>query len=755
MKIIPLLVLFVSASLPIGAQTGSLIRGRVLDAISKEPLYGVAVSLVEEARIGTYTDSTGQFKLPVEGRKSLQVQAHFLGYQSWQGESSGVEDDTLIFLEPISSTLGAVVVSATMKTVQKDASPIPVDIYHARFFQKNAVPNVFEALQMVNGVRPQITCNVCNTGSIQINGLPGPYTMVTIDGMPIMGGLSTVYGLSGIPNGMIEQIEVSKGPASTLFGSEAVGGLINIVTQHPAHAPKVFADVFATSIGEYNVDASATGAIGKAFVMIGLNYFNFQRRIDINKDHFTDVSLQNRISVFNKWHFKRKEHRIAGVAARFVHENRWGGETDWSPRWRGTDSIYGESIYTNRLELMGKYQLPLAGAPILLDVSWNNHDQNSVYGQTVYIARQQVAFAQLSSTFPDWNGHELLLGAALRHTFYDDNTPATLHSDRRAKAAAGAWLPGIFFQDAWQVNERNIFLTGLRFDYHSAHGAILTPRASWKWAKTPQHIIRLTAGSGFRVANIFTEDHAALSGAREVVIEESLKPERSWNVNLNYVNKFYPRSVGFIQLDGSLFVTYFSNQILPDYDSNPEKIIYKNLRGHGLTSGASLNLDVNFVNGLKITAGFTGLYAYQRNEGIQKDLLFAPPFSGTWSISYPIQRWGCTVDYTGNLNSPMRLPVFPNDPRPERSPWYSIHNLQVTKRIGENVAFYAGVKNLFGFYPRGNIILRAFDPFDKQIGINNPENFTFDPTYSYAPVLRQRILIGLRYTLRTKSKRET
>jgi outer membrane receptor for ferrienterochelin and colicins len=80
------------------------------------------------------------------------------------------------------------------------------------FFQKNPTANIFEALQNVNGVRP-LNCNVCNTGDIHI-GLEGPYTLVLIDGMPIVSGLSTVYGLSGIPNSLLERIEIVKGPSS-------------------------------------------------------------------------------------------------------------------------------------------------------------------------------------------------------------------------------------------------------------------------------------------------------------------------------------------------------------------------------------------------------------------------------------------------------------------------------------------------------------------------------------------------------------
>jgi outer membrane receptor for ferrienterochelin and colicins len=100
----------------------------------------------------------------------------------------------------------------------------------------------------------------------------------------------------------------------------------------------------------------------------------------------------------------------------------------------------------------------------------------------------------------------------------------------------------------------------------------------------------------------------------------------------------------------------------------------------------------------------------------------------------------------------MHLPVVPNDPRSELSPWFSIHNIQATKTFKNGLELYAGIKNIFGFFPREAVILRAFDPFDKQIAINNPNGFTFDPTYNYAPIQRQRILSGLRWKLNFKKK---
>lgn len=374
------------------------------------------------------------------------------------------------------NSLKEVVVTGTLKEVDRLESPVPVEVYTPTYFKKNPTPTIFDALQNVNGVRPQLNCNVCNTGDIHINGLEGPYTMVLIDGMPIVSSLSTVYGLSGIPNSLVERIEIVKGPASSLYGSEAVGGLINIITKNPQNAPLVSADVFGTSWQEYNADLGLKMKAGKkATALTGINYFNYNHIVDNNNDNFTDVTLQNRISVFQKWNIERKDSRLLSLAGRYFYEDRWGGDTRWTKEFRGGESIYGESIYTKRWEFIGNYQLPVK-EKMLWAFSYNNHDQNSVYGNTSYLAKQKIAFSQLT-----WDKkvgrNDLLAGLALRYTFYDDNTPATTTADtpNPQNNPDKIWLPGVFVQDEITLAEKHKVLLGFRYDYNSVHGNIFTP----------------------------------------------------------------------------------------------------------------------------------------------------------------------------------------------------------------------------------------------------------------------------------------
>ncbi|MGB5376357.1 TonB-dependent receptor plug domain-containing protein, partial [Muriicola sp.] len=648
------------------------------------------------------------------------------------------------------------VVTGTLKPVSRLESPVPVEVYSPAFLQQNPTANVFEALANVNGVRPQINCNVCNTGDVHINGLEGPYTLVMIDGMPIVSGLGTVYGLSGIPNSLIAQIEVVKGPASSLYGSEAVGGLINIITKYPPTASEMVADGYLTGWGEYNLDIGSKINLGdKTTLLLGINYFNYDNPIDNNNDNFTDVTLQNRVSVFQKWNFQRSKQREFSLAGRYLYENRWGGEMQWTPEFRGTDSIYGESIYTNRWELLGKYQLPLT-IPIMFSFSYTNHDQNSVYGTLPYVAQQRIGFGQLTWG-PEINSHDLLFGTALRYNYYDDNTTAT--SNSVGNQPDKVWIPSLFAQDEITLSEKHTLLLGSRIDYDKRHGTIFTPRAAYKWKLNDFDVLRINAGTGFRVVNLFTEDHAALTGAREVVIAESLNPERSFNINLNYLKKIYSANGTYLNFDTSLFYTYFSNRILPDYETDPNQIIYSNLDGNSISKGISGNVDLSLPNGLKVLVGATIMDVSTLEDQVKTRQILTERFSGTWNISYAFTAWNLIVDYTGNIYGPMRLPLLGElDPRDEFSPTWSIQNIQFTYKGWEGFELFAGIKNLLDWTPNNNapfIIARANDPFDKNVTYNsngqavstadNPYALTFDPTYVYGPNQGIRAFLGLRY----------
>lgn len=764
-KYFPFLLLLAMAVTTLQAQE-TWLRGKVMKAGTNEPLIAATVR-IESSGKSVITGSAGGFRLSLGkvadsiSSPGLILVVSAVGFETLKLPATGGE--MLIRLQPSRKEMDEVVVTGTMRAVQRSASPVPVEVYSPQFFRKNPTPSIFDALQLVNGIRPQLNCNVCNTGDIHINGLEGPYTMVLIDGMPIVSSLASVYGLQGIPNSLVDRIEVVKGPASSLYGSEAIGGLINIITKHPRKAPALAIEYNGTSRREHNIDAGFKFRIGrKSQALTGLNYYNSTHRYDRNKDNFTDVTLQNRLSVFQKLNWNRKDNRMGAIAFRFITEDRWGGEMQWARKFRGGDSVYGEQISTNRAELIGNYQLPTT-EKLLFSFSANTHSQRSAYGNIIFNASQHIGFGQLTWEKDAGENHQLLAGIVGRYTWYDDNTIVTADITGRHNRPEKILLPGIFLQDDISLGDRHQLLLGARYDYDKRHGNIITPRLAWKWKLSAMDHLRFNLGTGFRVVNLFTEDHAALTGARKVEIDGELKPERSYNGNLNYTRKF-ALDIGYINLEAAAWYTYFSNRILPDYETDPDRIIYANLDGYAESKGFSLNLEAAFLNNLRLTSGFTlqdVSITEKDSDGKRttRQQMLTEPWSGTWTISYSFGKSGWSLDYTGNIYGPMLLPLASSlDPRNPKSPVWSLQNLQISHKGSNGLEWFGGVKNLLDFTPARNnpfIIARADDPFDKRVSRatdgkvtatpDNPYALSFDPNYVYAPNQGRKIFIGFRY----------
>ena len=689
----------------------------------------------------TITNEQGTFSIESKSGKNKLIISYVGFIPKTINVIGNIDTSLAIVLE--NESLDEVVISGTLRQVSKLKSAVQIELYSADFFRATPKASFFEAIEGINGIRPQLNCNVCNTGDIHINGQEGANTMVLIDGLPLVSGLSTVYGLSGIPQSLIEQVEVIKGPASTLYGSEAIGGIINLITKLPENVQRFNVDTYTTSWGELNVDIGAKYQLKKIQGLVGVNYFNYSNPIDNNGDGFTDLTLQHRISIFNKI-----EMRKNSLAFRYLYEDRWGGEMNWKSEYRGGNLVYGESIYTSRAEVFGKYDV---SENLFLQYSLNNHDQNSVYGTTSYNALQTIGFVQgvYSKTLKN---HNLLLGATYRYTSYDDNTPATQRKEVTS-------LPGLFVQDEWKLGKSQTLLSGIRYDKNSIYGDIWTPRLNYKWASKDQSsIARLGFGTGYRVVNVFTEDHAALTGAREVVFTENILPEKSWNLNINWNQKLYSKFGTIFDIDLSVFKTEFSNRIFPDYETNPNQIIYNNLNGKSITQGISLNINSLSTNGLKINLGATFIDSKIIENNITEYPFLTEKFSGNYRISYSLYNPKITFDLSGTVIGPMKLPLLgPLDTRDPKSPVINVMNIQGTYSFKE-VELYAGIKNIFNFKPPSNSIARAFDPFDTGVEFgnngqviaspNNPNALSFDPSYVYYSNQGIHGFLGLRYHIK-------
>ena len=324
-----------------------------------------------------------------------------------------------------------------------------------------------EVIENVNGVQKQVNCGVCGTNDIHINGMEGPYTLVLIDGMPIVSSLATVYGLNGIPTSLIKQIEIIKGPSSTLYGTEAVAGVINIITKKPEDVSKYEIDTYLTSDLEKNIDFYFSSKTINFNMLFSGNYYSLNHFKDDNLDTFSDIPLSERISLFNKWSFNRQSKKRLSLSVKAYREDRSGGTNDWFvEKIRGDSIEYGETILTDRLELYGTYDLPLV-ENLRFDASYSYHFQDSYYGSTKFMAKQEIYFANLI-----WNkklgfNHDLVVGYTHRYQTFLDSTLALINDKK--------FIPAFFLQDEILTNEKKDHLDELA-DHHKNHGNIFSPR---------------------------------------------------------------------------------------------------------------------------------------------------------------------------------------------------------------------------------------------------------------------------------------
>ena len=237
-----------------------------------------------------------------------------------------------IILEEDINGLNEVVVTGTLKEEYVTESPVKVNVITSKkinSFLPSAGANITEIVQLVNGAQEVIACGVCYTNSISINGLEGPYTSVLLDGIPMYGNLASVYGLNGIPNMIIDRLEIVKGPSSTLYGSEAVAGVINIITKNPKDQPFLALDAQGTSHKESFVNLALTPNIGKSYGYFGVNWDRKSDYDDYNNDGFGDDINLSRFSIFNKWNIYRQSKKEFIISARYYFEDRRNGVKEY------------------------------------------------------------------------------------------------------------------------------------------------------------------------------------------------------------------------------------------------------------------------------------------------------------------------------------------------------------------------------------------------------------------------------------------
>jgi outer membrane receptor for ferrienterochelin and colicins len=657
------------------------------------------------------------------------------------------------------------VYTGTLREMRKEDFAIPVEIYPESYFLKNNVTNLYQAIAMISGIQANIDGSVDGAGDLEINGQDGPFTLVMIDGMPVSSGNSGLYSFEGIPMGIVDRIEVIKGPASTIYGSDAMSGVINVITNNPEHVSQFFGDVRGTTYGETNAEIGGRIPAGKATGLISASLYNMNTRWDKDHDGFTDVPLANRFSVFTKWTFRNKFKKLSSVYGRYMYEDRLGGQLAYNHSYIGSDSVYGETARSNRYEIYGNFALPIEKVDMTLQLSYVDDKQKSWYGTQPFFNEERNARLQFLYDKKIKDVSDLTIGAAYKLYVYDDNihTPSDTATGVLSHYPLVNHMPAIFIQDMIHVDKNNEILAGIRYEYNSLYkGNAFCPRVDYKWMSNKREdIFRFSLGSGFKTPDIFIDDRYAYTNGRIIVINGDIKTEYCYGTQLDYEKKINKH--GNFTLGANVFFNTILNKIEADIYSRPDAVIYSNDGTNNIDYGLNIKADMAFVFPLRINLGFTLMRNVDLSKNNQGQTVYdvvtnAPKFTGTYAVSYTFRKPDITIDWTGLVNSPMYLNTQVDDYRPQESPWYCLMNLQVTKKFKIGIDIYAGANNLLNFRPK-YVILRPNDPFNKYVTDldNNPHNYRFDTSYIYAPNQGTKGFIGIRWNLNnlgTKTKGE-
>jgi outer membrane receptor for ferrienterochelin and colicins len=655
-----------------------------------------------------------------------------------------------IVLIPDKLGLNEVVVSGQMQARSIRNSPVKVEVFKADFLNdfSQGSGNLMENISIVNGIQENVACGVCYTNEISINGLEGAYTSLLINGIPIYGNLATVYGLNSIPTDMMEKVEVVRGPGSTLYGSEAMAGVINIITPH-AEVNSVNLNSSLSQFGEWkgNLITQYKGKNWKHFS--GFHWDKANQFVDQNEDLFSDVVLRDRFSIFN---FSENEEKQLSIGGKYYYEDRRNGVLEYVKdrnyrQLRGNEEIYGESIYTHRWELFG--DKGFGDSPFRLQFSASQHWQDSYYGDIFYEAEQHQAFANFIYE-SQWENHNVLSGISQRISYYDDNSAAT--ENLNGNQPDLQIIPGIFVQDEWKINENWKALSGARLDYYNRHGFIFSPRFNVQYQLSEWTNFRFNSGTGFRIVNLFTEDHAFVSGQRELRIEEDLDTERSFNVGLGFQHVYtIGNQQGNIELDG--FYTYFTNKIIPDYET-PGFIIYANSEAYAYTRGLSANINHQIGANLYVNLGVqwqNARLAEANEDGVlvETPIIYSRDWSAVGSLEYsfPLE---IKLNYSFNWNGPTAMPeVFEVNAmgeiissRSNFSPDFTLHNIKLRKEF-DRIEVFAGLRNVFN-----NI--QKISPLSGTQDQTVPLGFGeyFDTAYNYGSLMGRNFFVGFDWKIK-------
>ncbi len=738
---------------------------------------------IKGTTIGTLTNETGHYQLVNLPAKEVTVVARIVGYKPEEHTISLEENITKeikFSLEEDILNLEEVIVSADRSEQKRTKAPIIVNTISPAIFQTSQSVTMGEGLNFSPGLRLENNCQNCGFTQVRMNGMEGPYSQILINSRPVFSGLAGVYGLELIPANMIEKVEVVRGGGSSLFGSNAIAGTINIIIKDPVTNSYEFGSTYSavgTGIKEsggvapdyfLNFNTSVVSGDSRS----GASVFGFSRNrkmFDANGDGFSEISPMNNLTAGARLFHRLGNRNKLSLDVFTIKEEREGGNKhDYPLHERDVAEAVKHNLNTAAIsfdqyfrdyDLLSVYA---SGQFLNRDSYYGANKSLSDYGNSKdrtynFGAHYKAVFDNASVITGVENTGSFLIDKKLGYPDYDnaiinDSIIEIPHVGNTLVANQSSITSGVFTQYELDINRTKIAI-GARYDHYeirdlaregdkSKTGNVFSPRISVMYGILNELQARMSYSQGYRAPQIFDEDlHIETSGSRQVinVNDPDLKQETSHSLmaSLDFNGLIGTAFTGFL---AEFFYTRlqdpFVNEIgEPDEDGT---VLYTrvNAENGATVQGVNMEFKLKPIGDFTLTSGFTFQSSKYdiRQEFNEKRFLRTPNTYGYFVIDKDFAKSFC-LSATGNYTGSMLVPYFGPQADPEtgelrKSEEFFDLGIKIKHTIkinGIDMQWFAGIKNVFNAYQ---------SDFDR--GINR------DPAYMYGPVSPRTVYFGLR-----------
>jgi hypothetical protein len=722
------------------------VKGVVLESDKKgvfTPLAGASVIWLGTNK-GTNTDSTGVFNILLEETSSRLV----ISYAGYKPDTLTVTDmKELKIILATNKQLGEVIVTAKQRsTYISSLNPIRTQIMTDKELFKAACCNLSESFETNPSVDVSYNDAVTGSKQIQLLGLSGNYTQLTVENLPGPRGLATPLGLNSIAGPWVESIQLTKGIGSVANGYESIAGQINVELKKPENSERLYANAYINDFGKTDLNLNLSTKVGKKWSTGLLLHDDFlsNKSLDFNKDGFSDLPTGNQVNLINRWKYDNGKGFLTQFGVKMLNDQRTGGETAYDPDTdKNTMNRYGLGINTKRYEVFAKigYVFPEKKyKSIGLQLSAIDHEQDSYFGLTSYKGKQQNFYANLIyQSIINNTAHKFRTGLSFLYDRYNEDFKGLNYN--RAET-----VPGAFVEYTYTPSDKISVVAGLRGDYNNLIGFFATPRLHLRYEPVKGTTIRVSAGRGQRTANIFAENTSVFVSSRQVGIINAgpgkaygLNPEVAWNKGISIDQKFK-----LFHNDVMFSVDYFRNdfkdQVIVDLE-NPREVSFYNLKGKSYSNSFQAELNIEPVKklDLRLAYRYFDVKATYNGKLLQRPLIAANRAFA--NLAYATSGW--KFDYTINYNGKKRIPGTQANPLPyqrgQYSPDFVLMNAQISKTVGKKhpTDLYIGGENLTGYLQK-NAIIASDQPFSPW----------FDASLVWGPVTGRMFYFGWRYKIK-------